>query len=131
MRAPAGASVRARSPRYSGSRAPVLRWSRPERSSSLAAGSGLIEVSDGFYSLGDGWIAGTLGLLVLAFLLGALGGQRPKRARLLAARLAGDGEPAAEALRTLLDDRRSRAFNYAAGTCVVAALVIMVWKPGL
>jgi hypothetical protein len=34
-------------------------------------------------------------------------------------------------LRTLLDDRRSRAFNYAAGTCVVAALVIMVWKPGL
>ena len=41
----------------------------------LIVGSGLwlIEVSGGLYSLGDGWIAGALGLLVLAFVLGALG----------------------------------------------------------
>jgi hypothetical protein len=99
----------------------------------VAVGTGLwlIEASDGLYSLGDGWIAGALGLLVLAFVLGALGGQRPKRARLLATRLAGESDTASGELRALLDDRHSRALNYAAGLCVVAGLVIMVWKPGL
>ena len=97
----------------------------------LGSGLWLIEVSNGFYSLGDGWIAGALGLLVLASVLGALGGQRPKQARRLAVRLAREGaEPADEPLR-LLDDIPSRAFNYAAAISVTAALVIMVWKPGL
>src|SRR5262245_55497109 len=41
----------------------------------LVGGFWLIEESDGFYSLGDGWIAGGLGLLVVSFVLGALGGQ--------------------------------------------------------
>jgi uncharacterized membrane protein len=97
----------------------------------VASGLWLIEVSDGVYSLGDGWIAGSLGLLVLAFVLGAAGGQRPKRARRLATRAAAEGEVRAGELRALLDDRLSRAFNYAAAFTVVAALVIMVWKPGL
>jgi uncharacterized membrane protein len=72
----------------------------------LIVGSGLwlIELSHGFYSLGDGWIASSLGLLVLAFALGAAGGQRPKRARLPAARAADEGEARAEELRALLDD---------------------------
>lgn len=97
----------------------------------LVVGSGLwlIEVSNGFYSLGDGWIAGAFGLLLLSFLLGALGGQRPKRARRLASRLAdGDGTP--DELRNLLDDAGSDALNYAAALAMVAALVLMVWKPG-
>ena len=67
---------------------------------------------------------------MLAFILGAIGGQRPKRARLLAARLAAEGAEAAAELRALLDDRLSRAFNYGAALAVLAALVIMVWKPG-
>ena len=97
----------------------------------VASGLWLIEISNGFYSLGDGWIAGALGLLALAFVLGAIGGQRPKRARRLAAELAAAGnEPTAE-LRSLLDDRLSIAFNYAAAAAVIAALVLMVWKPGL
>src|SRR5215207_8715811 len=72
----------------------------------VTVGSGLwlIEVSDGLFSLGDGWIAGALGLLVLAFVLGALGGQRPRRARLLAARLERQGEAPAAEVRALLDD---------------------------
>ena len=97
----------------------------------VGSGLWLIEISDGFYSLGDGWIAGSLGLLALSFVLGAIGGQRPKRARRLAARLAGEhGEPTEE-LRTALDDRLADAFNYGAALTVIAALVIMVWKPGL
>lgn len=98
----------------------------------VSSGLWLIEASNGVYSLGDGWIAGSLGLLLLAFALGAVGGQRPKRARRLAERLAGDSvDGATEELRALLDDARSNAFNYAAALAVVAALVIMVWKPGL
>jgi uncharacterized membrane protein len=96
----------------------------------VGGGLWLVEASNGLYSLGDAWIAASLGLLLLAFVLGGLGGQRPKRARLLASRTAGEPDELAE-LRTLLDDRRSRALNYAAALAVVAALVLMVWKPGL
>jgi hypothetical protein len=96
----------------------------------LVVGSGLwlIEVSNGFYSLGDGWIAGALGLLVLSFVLGAIGGQRPKRARRLATRLAADGAAGTDELRRLLDGSVFDAFNYAATLGMVAALVIMVWE---
>ena len=97
----------------------------------VASGLWLIEASDGLYSLGDGWIAGALGLLVLGFVLGALGGQKPKQARLLAVRLAKEGSESPEDLRRLLSDPVARALNYAAALAVVAALVVMVWKPGL
>lgn len=47
----------------------------------LLVGTGLwlVEIWDGVYSLGDGWIAASLGLLALSFVLGALGGQKPSR----------------------------------------------------
>ena len=92
----------------------------------LLVGTGLwlVEIWDGVYSLGDGWIAASLGLLALSFVLGAIGGQRPKQARKLAER--GGGTE----LRRLLDDRRSDVFNYPAALAVIAALVLMVWKPG-
>ena len=92
----------------------------------LLVGTGLwlVEIWDGVYSLGDGWIAASLGLLALSFVLGAIGGQKPKQARKLA-----EGGGGAE-LRRLLDDRRADAFNYAAALAVIAALVLMVWKPG-
>ena len=92
----------------------------------LLVGTGLwlVEIWDGVYSLGDGWIAASLGLLALSFVLGAIGGQKPKQARKLAERGGG-----AE-LRRLLDDRRADAFNYAAALAVIAALLLMVWKPG-
>lgn len=96
----------------------------------VASGLWLIEVYGDLYSLGDGWIGGSLGLLALAFVFGAIGGQRPKQARILASRLAGEGGAATAELRGLLDDGLSRAFNYAAAIAVSAALVVMVWKPG-
>ena len=97
----------------------------------VGSGLWLIEASNGAYSLGDGWIAGSLGLLVLAFALGAIGGQRPKQARRLAAGLGHGDEALPEEARALLDDPLSRAFNYGAALAVLAALVLMVWKPGL
>jgi uncharacterized membrane protein len=95
----------------------------------IGSGLWLVEASNGLYSLGDGWIAAALGLLLLAFVLGGIGGQKPKRARRLAARAASEPGDLAE-LRALLDDRLSRALNYAASLAVLAALVLMVWKPG-
>lgn len=93
----------------------------------LLVGTGLwlVEIWDGVYSLGDGWIAASLGLLALSFVLGAIGGQKPKQARKLAEGGGGGAE-----LRRLLDDRRPDVFNYAAALAVIAALVLMVWKPG-
>jgi uncharacterized membrane protein len=96
----------------------------------VASGLWLIEIYEGVYSLGDAWIGGSLGLLVLAFVLGGIGGQRPKQARKLAARLAREGGAPTEELRCLLGDGLSRAFNYGAALAVLAALVVMVWKPG-
>jgi uncharacterized membrane protein len=95
----------------------------------VATGLWLIEISEGIFSLGDGWIAGTLGLLVLAFILGALGGRRLKRARVLAEGRQ-DGAPV-EDIRALVDDTLSLALSYAAALAIVAGLVIMVWRPGL
>jgi uncharacterized membrane protein len=95
----------------------------------LAGGFWLVG-SIGAYSLGDGWISASLALLVAAFVVGGLGGQRPKGARLLASRLAREGDAPSEELRTLLDDPLSRAANYVAAIAVIAALAIMVWKPG-
>ena len=69
-------------------------------------------------------LATALGLVLLGAVLGGLGGQRPKRARLLAER----GADATE-LRRLLDDRLSLWLNAAAGSAYLAVLALMVWKP--
>ena len=69
-------------------------------------------------------VATALGLVVLGAILGALGGQRPKRARLRAERGAD-----AEELRRLLDDRLSLWLNAAAAAAYLAVLALMVWKP--
>ena len=95
----------------------------------LAGGFWLLS-SSSTYSLTDGWIIAGLVLLVLALALGAVGGQRPKRARLLAARLARESDVPSGELRALLDDRASHWANYLAAAGVIAALLIMVWKPG-
>ena len=77
----------------------------------------------------DGWIAAGLILLIAAFVLGGLGGQRPKRARLLAERLAREGDAPTEELHQLLDDPRAAALNYAAAAAILVAFVLMIWRP--
>jgi uncharacterized membrane protein len=95
----------------------------------LAGGMWLIEESDGFYSLGDGWIAAGLVLLLASFVLGWLGGQSPKRARLLAEQLAGDGDVPSVELRRMLDNPLAVGLNYAAAAAIFTAFVLMIWKP--
>lgn len=95
----------------------------------LVGGFWLIEESHSFYSLGDGWIAAGLVLLIAAFVLGGLGGQRPKRARLLAEQLAREADAPSDELRQLLDDPRAAALNYAAAGAILVAFVLMIWRP--
>ncbi len=89
---------------------------------------GLWMVHLGHWGYGTGWIVWALGLYVLAMVLGGLGGQRPKQARKLAARLAADGAPANDELRALLGDRISLAENYASLAVVIGIVVLMVFK---
>ena len=95
----------------------------------LIGGFWLIGESDGVYSLGDRWILAGLVLLLAAFVLGWLGGQQPKRARLLAEQLARDGDAPSVELGRLLDDARASALNYAAAGAIFLAFVLMIWKP--
>jgi len=95
----------------------------------LVLGFGLWLVDLGGFGFGDGWVSAALALFVVALVLGSAGGQRPKRARLLATRLAGEGAPVSRELRALLDDRVSLAVNYLSTLIVVAILALMVFKP--
>ncbi len=95
----------------------------------LLLGFGLWLVHLGGFGYGDGWVDAAIALYVVALALGALGGQRPKQARKLAARLAEEGEPVSGELRALLDDPVSLAANYASAAAVLAILVLMVFKP--
>ena len=96
----------------------------------LVVAFGLWLVHLGDWGYGAKWVDAAIALLVVALVLGAAGGQAPKRARRLAARLAADGRPASEELRALLGDRRAIAANYGSALLLVAIVVLMVWKPG-
>ena len=78
---------------------------------------------------GAGWVQAAIGLFIVVLVLGGLGGQRPKRARQLAAQLAKEGPPMTRELRGLLDDRLSRTANYSSAALVLAILALMVFKP--
>jgi uncharacterized membrane protein len=93
----------------------------------LVAGLWLAGEADQF---GEAWLQASLALFVVALVLGATGGGRPKRARLLAARLAGDGDRLTPELRRLLDDPLSRVANYGSSVLLIVILVLMVWQPG-
>ncbi len=90
---------------------------------------GLWLVHLGHFGYGAGWVDASIALYAVALALGAIGGPRPKRARLLAIRLAEQEAPVSEELRALLDDHLSRAANYGSLLLVLAILVLMVFKP--
>lgn len=91
---------------------------------------GLWLVHLGEWGYGAGWVDAAIGLFVLAAALGSVGGRTPRKARLLATRLAADDQPASGELRRLLDDRRTMLANDGGGLVLLAIVVLMVWKPG-
>ena len=95
----------------------------------LAAGVfGMWLVHLGHWGYRSGWVDWAIGLYVVALLLGAHGGRRPKQARQLARRLADEGAPVNDELRMLLEDRASLAMNYASLAIVLVIVVLMMFK---
>jgi uncharacterized membrane protein len=94
----------------------------------LAGGFWLVAATDA--SLGEGWLSAAVALFVVASVLGGLGGQTPKRARLLAERLARGGDEPSNELRRLLHDRWAATFNLLSTAGLFVVLALMVWKPG-
>jgi len=95
----------------------------------LLLGFGLWLVHLGGFGYGTGWVDAAIALYLLALALGGIGGRRPKQARRLATRLAGEDAPASAELRALINDPLSLAANYACAAAVLAILVLMVFKP--
>ena len=83
----------------------------------------------GHFGYEAGWVDAAIVPYFAAFALGAVGGQRPKWARRLAASLAERDAPVTDELRALLDDRVSRVENYTALLVVLAILAVVVFKP--
>ncbi|MHB8244225.1 MAG: DUF2269 family protein [Acidimicrobiales bacterium] len=96
----------------------------------VTAGFGLWLVNLGHWGYGTGWVDAAIGLLAVVIVIGSIGGQRPKRARKLATRLAAEGVPPSPELRSMLNDRMAIALNYLSAAALVAIIVLMVVKPG-
>jgi uncharacterized membrane protein len=94
----------------------------------LIVGFGLWLVALTPWTLGDRWLVWSLALFAAAAVLGALGGQRPKRARILAGELPSADDVPTE-VRALLTDRVSDVLNGSAAAGALVVLALMIWKP--
>ena len=82
------------------------------------------------YSYGTFWVWAAVVLWVAGNGLGKVGGEKQKSARLLAERLAGEGDAPSPELQSLLRDRKANAMSWAAGVAFYGVLALMIWKPG-
>ena len=95
----------------------------------LLLGFGLWLVHLGHFGYDAGWVDAAIVLYFAALALGAVGGQRPKQARRLAASLAERDAPVTDELRAPARRPRLTRENYASLLVVLAILVLMVFKP--
>ncbi|MGC9221633.1 MAG: DUF2269 family protein [Solirubrobacteraceae bacterium] len=93
----------------------------------VAFGLWLVDLGNWHYD--SFWVDASIVMLVTALAAGAMGGQRPKQARLLAASLAAEKVTESDQLRTLLQHRPSRWQNYLSLALVVAIVALMCFKP--
>lgn len=93
----------------------------------LVCGFWLIEATG--HGLDEGWLAGSLGLFAAGVVFGAIGGRGPKRARLLAERLAREGDHPSAELSRMVRDPFALALNAAAVLAMAGVLLLMIWQP--
>ena len=91
---------------------------------------GLWLVHDVGYGYGDGWIVAAIILWAVAAGLGGAGGKRERETRVLAERLAAEGDSPSSELRARMRDPATIAMSYGAGIALLVVLVLMIWKPG-
>ena len=83
------------------------------------------------YDLWDGWVIAALVLWVLSGALGGAGGKRDKETRLLAERLAAEGDVAEQgASRPRARSGAARRSTSHRRCSALAILALMIWKPG-
>ncbi len=111
---------------------------RVARVGALIAGvGGVVLLLGGMWLAGDlnlysaRWLQASILAFVLSFLLGAVGGRRPRQAREMATSIASGGEGDATEMRALLNDKRALATNYASALLALGVLVLMIWQPAL
>lgn len=92
---------------------------------------GLWLVSEAGYDWGDAWIIGAIVLWVVSGALAGPGGKRLRHARELGERLAAEGDQPSADLHRAVADRTALVLNYASFACLIAILVLMVFKPGV
>lgn len=99
---------------------------------SLAAlGFGLWLVDEAGYDWGDGWIIGAIVLWLASAALSGPAGKRLRHARELGEKLAAAGDQPSAELQRAVTDRTALVLNYSSFACLVAILVLMVFKPGV
>ena len=80
-------------------------------------------------SIGDTWVALSIGLWSVSLALGAIGGRHARKARYLAEQLAREGDAPSSDLRRILLDPVVLSLNYASLLAALAVLAPMIWKP--
>jgi uncharacterized membrane protein len=94
----------------------------------LAFGIWLVDIVG--YGWGQTWIVLAFVFWIVANALGGIGGRREKETRLLAERLAAEGDAPAPELRARLRDPVTLCLSWGAGLLFVVVLALMIWKPG-
>jgi uncharacterized membrane protein len=96
----------------------------------MTLGFGLALAQHDGFAIGSAWISAALALWVVAMATGGIGGRTARHARYLAERLAAEGNRPSDELRALVAHRPSLVLSYVSSACVLAIIVLMVWKPG-
>ncbi len=96
----------------------------------IAFGLWLVHAAGQGYSFGDAWIVAALVLWAAVGALGGIGGNREKETRLLAERLATEGDEPSRELRRRMRDPLTIALSWSSGALTLAILGLMIWKPG-
>ena len=78
----------------------------------------------------DAWVILALLGWILANAMGGIGGRREKDTRVLAERLAAEGDAPSGELRARMRDPVTLALSWGSGIVVIVILALMIWKPG-
>lgn len=96
----------------------------------LVFGLWLVPKAPGDYGYGQFWVWAAVVLWVAASWAGSAGGKRDRQTRLLADRLAAQGDAPSAELRARVRDPLALGLSWGSGLLLLLVLILMIWKPG-